>query len=52
MDEVNYHFIILKSLKKCLQITIIPLSYQTRPNSEYFLENLGEENQVKLNNPD
>lgn len=46
-------FIILKSLKKYLpKLQSFTLSYQTRPNSEYFLNNLGEENQVKLNNPD
>lgn len=46
-------FIILKSLKKYLpKLQSFTLSYQTRPNSEYFLDNLGEENQVKLNNPD
>lgn len=46
-------FIILKSLKKYLpKLQSFTLSYQTRPNSKYFLDNLGEENQVKLNNPD
>lgn len=46
-------FIILKSLKKYLpKLQSFTLSYQTRPNSQYFLDNLGEEDQVKLNNPD
>lgn len=46
-------FIILKSLKKYLpKLQSFTLSYQTRPNSEFFLQNLGEQNQVELNNPD
>lgn len=46
-------FIILKSLKKYLpKLQSFTLSYQTRPNSETFLDNLGNENQVKIDNPD
>ncbi|PDS22715.1 DUF262 domain-containing protein [Flavobacterium branchiophilum] len=46
-------FIILKSLKKYLpKLQSFTLSYQTRPNSEFFLQNLREQNQVELNNPD
>lgn len=46
-------FIILKSLKKYLpKLQSFTLSYQTRPNSELFLQNLGENNPVEINNPD
>lgn len=46
-------FIILKSLKKYLpKLQSFTLSYQTRPNSKCFLDNLGEEDQVELINPD
>jgi uncharacterized protein with ParB-like and HNH nuclease domain len=46
-------FIILKSLKKYLpKLQSFTLTYQTRPNSEFFLQNLGEQNQVEISNPD
>jgi uncharacterized protein with ParB-like and HNH nuclease domain len=46
-------FIILKSLKKYLpKLQSFTLSYQTRPFSESFLNNLGVKQDIEINNPD